>query len=91
MAQLVFTNKFKKDIKLLQKRGYNMVLIKEAILMLEETGFLSSNYFSHKLSGNYSGYLEAHIKPDWLIIWKFKITENEVWHTRTGTHSDLFS
>jgi mRNA interferase YafQ len=90
MVQLVFTNKFRKDIKLLQKRGYNMTLIKEAILTLEETGFLPSNYSPHKLSGNYSGYLEAHINPDWLIIWKFKITENEVWLTRTGTHSDLF-
>lgn len=77
MVQLVFTNKFKKDIKLLQKRGYHMELIKEAILMLEETGFLPSNYSPHKLSGNYSGYLEGHIKPDWLIIWKLKIDENE--------------
>ena len=90
MVQLVFTNKFKKDIKLLQKSGYNMTLIKEAILMLEETGFLPPNYSPHKLTGNYSGYLEAHIKPDWLIIWKFKIVENELWLTRTGRHSDLF-
>lgn len=90
MIQLVFTNKFKKDIKLLQKRGYNMTLIKEAILILEDTGFLPSSYSPHKLSGNYSGYLEAHITPDWLIIWKYNITENAIWLTRTGTHSDLF-
>ena len=67
-----------------------MTLIKGVISKLEETGFLPSNYSPHKLSGNYSGYLEAHIQPDWLIIWKFKI-ENEIWLTRTGTHSDLFS
>lgn len=67
-----------------------MTLIKKAILMLEETGFLPSNYSPHKLSGNYSGYMEAHINPDWLIIWKFQIAENEIWLTRTGTHSDLF-
>ena len=91
IVQLVFTNKFKKDIKLLQKRGYNMTLIKDVILILEETGFLPSNYSPHKLSGNYSGYLEAHIKPDWLIIWKFKIAENEIWLTKPGTNSDLFS
>lgn len=91
MVRLVFTNKFKKEVKLLQKRGYNMTLIKEVILILEETDFLPSNYSPYKLSGNYSGYLEAHIKPDWLIIWKFKIDENENWLTRTGTHSDLFS
>ena len=90
MFQLVFTNKFKKDIKLLQKRGYNTDLIKEAILLLEETGNLTLNYSPHKLSGNYSGYWEAHLKPDWLIIWKFLAEEKQIWLTRTGTHSDLF-
>ncbi len=60
------------------------------VLMLEETGFLPPTYSPHKLSGNYSGYMEAHIKPAWLIIWKFKIDENEIWLTRTGTRSDLF-
>jgi mRNA interferase YafQ len=90
MFQLVFTNKFKKDIKLLQKRGYNIELIKEAILILEESGNLSSVYSPHKLSGNYSGYWEAHLKPDWLIIWKILIDENQIWLTRTGSHSDLF-
>ncbi|MDP3181025.1 MAG: type II toxin-antitoxin system YafQ family toxin [Bacteroidota bacterium] len=90
MFQLVFTNKFKKDIKLLQKRGYNTDLLKEAILLLEETGNLTLNYSPHKLSGNYSGYWEAHLKPDWLIIWKFLAEEKQIWLTRTGTHSDLF-
>lgn len=56
MVQLVFTNKFKKDIKLLQKRGFDLELIKDVILMLEETGMLPSTYSPHKLTGNYSGY-----------------------------------
>ena len=90
MVQLVYTNKFKKDIKLLQRRGYNLKLIKEAILMLEETGMLPATYSPHKLTGNYSGYWEAHIKTDYLIIWQYFINENELWLTRTGTHSDLF-
>jgi mRNA interferase YafQ len=90
MFQLVFTNKFKKDIKLLQKRGYNIELIKRAILILEETGNLTLDYSPHKLSGNYSGYWEAHLKPDWLIIWKNLADEKQIWLTRTGSHSDLF-
>lgn len=90
MVQLVYTNQFKKDIHLLQKRGYRMELIKEAILILEEKGMLPSIYSPHKLVGNYTGHWEAHIKPDWLIIWKYYIHENEIWLTRTGSHSDLF-
>lgn len=90
MFKLVFTNRFKKDVKLLQRRGYEMELLKEAIFYIELNGHLNSKNLPHKLSGSYSGYLEAHIKPDWLIIWKC-ITENqEIWLTRTGTHADLF-
>jgi mRNA interferase YafQ len=90
MFQLVFTNKFRKDVKLLQKRGYDMELVKKIILIFEENGNLSSAYSPHKLSGNYSGYWEAHLRPDWLIIWKFVADRNEIWLTRTGRHSDLF-
>ncbi|MDO4426646.1 MAG: type II toxin-antitoxin system YafQ family toxin [Moraxella sp.] len=25
----------------------------------------------HLLSGNYSGFWECHIKPDWLLIYQF--------------------
>jgi mRNA interferase YafQ len=67
-----------------------MALMKNAILMIEETGNLPLAYNPHKLSGNYSGYWEAHLKPDWFIIWKYLVAENEIWLTRTGTHSDLF-
>ena len=90
MFQLVFTNKFKKDVKLLQKRGYDMTVLKNAILLLEENGTLSHSYKSHKLSGDYSGYWEPHLKPDWLMVWKYLEMEHEIWLTRTGTHADLF-
>ena len=90
MYHLIFTNKFKKDVKLLQKRGYDMDLLKKAIRKLEESGELAAENKSHKLSGNYTGYWEAHLKSDWLIIWKIFPSDNEIWLTRTGTHSDLF-
>jgi len=90
MYQLVFTNKFRKDVKLLQKRGYDMDLIKNSIRKLEELGKLPSENKPHKLAGEYSGYWEAHLKLDWLLIWKTFFDDNEIWLTRTGTHSDLF-
>lgn len=42
----------------------------------------------HSLSGNYSGYRECHIEPDWLL--KYRQEKNELFLYRTGTHSDLF-
>lgn len=90
MFKLVYTNQFKRDIKRLQKRRYNMDLIKKAFQNLESNGELSHKFKPHKLSGEYSGFWEAHLKSDWLIIWKFIDVSNEIWLTRTGTHSDLF-
>jgi mRNA interferase YafQ len=90
MYQLVLTNQFKKDIKRLQKRAYDMAIIKQAIIDLENNGQLQSRLKPHRLSGNYTGYWEAHLRNDWLLIWKVIEEENEVWLTRTGTHSDLF-
>ena len=43
-----------------------------------------------QLSGDYSGFWEAHVKQDWLIIWKVYPDDHEVWLIRTGTHADLF-
>lgn len=91
MYQLVLTNSFKKDVKRLQKRRVELDTLKKAILTLEAEGQLPLNYKPHKLLGNYSGYWEAHLKSDWLIIWKAIESRNEIWLIRTETHSDLFS
>ena len=64
MFNLVYTNRFKKDIKRLQRRGVNMDAFKSVIVILEGSGALPLEYKPHKLSGNYAGYWEAHIKPD---------------------------
>jgi mRNA interferase YafQ len=90
MFQLVITNKFQKDVALLKKRGFNIDLLKNAIIKLENNGDLATEYKPHKLSGKYAGFWEAHLKSDWLIIWKVIPEDNEIWLTRTGTHSDLF-
>lgn len=74
----------------MKRRGYDMNLLKECILNLEVDGELSEKFKPHKLSGNYQDYWEAHIKSDWLILWKIYPEEKEIWLTRTGTHADLF-
>ena len=46
---------FVKDLKRCEKRGYDMRLIKEAMVLLAETGTLPATYHPHKLSGDYVG------------------------------------
>ena len=66
-----------------------MELLKTAIRLLEADGQLPMSYHPHKLSGQYGGCWECHLKPDWLLIWEQNDTELTLLFTGTGTHSDL--
>jgi addiction module toxin, RelE/StbE family len=83
-----YSNQFRKDFKLCIKRGYNMQLIKEIMLALENSEPLNEKNRDHSLFGNYVGYRECHIQPDWLLI--YQVSESVLVFNRTGTHADLF-
>jgi mRNA interferase YafQ len=89
--KIIPSKRFEKDMKRCQKRGYNMQLIKDAILLLAETGTLPSEYKPHLLHGDRKGQWECHIQPDWLLIWEQHDQELILVMLNTGTHSDLFS
>ncbi len=84
------TTRFKKDYNLALKRGCDPNLLMEVIALLANGEQLPERYNDHSLSGNYAGYRECHVQPDWLLI--YKRTESALILTsyRTGTHSDLF-
>ena len=84
------TNKFKKDLRLVQSRGYKIELLTEVINKLASGESLDEKNKDHDLQGNWVGYRECHIQPDWLLIYKVDNDELILWMTRTGTHSDLF-
>lgn len=62
MYEVRITKTFRKDAERCRKRGYDMELLKHVIRLLERDGVLSSQYRAHKLSGNYEGCWECHIK-----------------------------
>jgi mRNA interferase YafQ len=88
--KIIPSKRFEKDMKRCQKRGYNMQLIKDAILLLAETGTLPAEYKPHLLHGDRKGQWECHIQPDWLLIWEQHDQELILVMLNTGTHSDLF-
>ena len=89
--KIIPSKRFEKDMKRCQKRGYNMQLIKDAIMLLAETGTLPSEYKPHQLHGDRKGQWECHIQPDWLLIWEKHDQMLILVMLNTGTHSDLFS
>lgn len=88
--RIVQTGKFKKDLKLVIKRGYNIDLLGVVVDTLAAGQELSAKYKDHALTGNYKGCRECHITPDWLLIYEIDGNELFLYLTRTGTHSDLF-
>lgn len=53
MLKLHFTNKFKKDYKIMQKRGLNMNLIDDIIRKLSKQEQLPEENRDHALQGEY--------------------------------------
>ena len=89
--KLVPTAKFKKDLKRLQKRGLDLDELYFVINKLLNCETLDPKHRDHALTGNYAGFRECHIRPDWLFI--YAICEDKLILTaaRCGSHSDLFN
>ena len=90
MIKVRYSAKFKKDFKIIIKRGYNISLFEEVLTLLREEKTLPEKYNDHALKGDYSGHRECHITPDWLLIYKKENDMITLSLTRTGSHSDLF-
>ena len=85
-----YTSSFKKSYKLIQKRGYDISALDKVIDMLRQGKKLDAKYKDHVLSGNYAGYRECHINPDWLLVYLFENDTITLTLVNTGTHSDVF-
>lgn len=88
MLQPVYLRSFERELAKAKKRGYDMEKIKSVITDLINEKPLSSKHRNHRLKGNFVGYWECHITPDWLLI--YKKDDERIYFARTGTHSDLF-
>ena len=85
------TSQFKKDYKLAMKRGLDISLLEDIIAKLALGESLPEKNRDHALSGNWNGYRECHILPDWLLIYKLEDKVLILTLARTGTHSNLFN
>lgn len=90
MLKIVPSNQFKKDLKLAKRRGCKIELLQEVVNTLALGQSLDKKYRDHGLAGNYRGFRECHIEPNWLLIYRISQDTLELFLFRTGTHSDLF-
>jgi len=90
MLTLVTTSKFRRDYKAMKKRGYDLKLLENVLDTLINEKALDEKYRDHMLHGNYEGFRECHIQPDWLLIYRVVNDKAILIASGTGTHSDLF-
>jgi mRNA interferase YafQ len=88
MRQIEYSGQFKRDVKLAQKRKKDMDKLKIFMQLLIDNTPLPATYLDHPLTCNWKGYRDAHLEPDWLVL--YKMTDDVLRFERTGTHSDLF-
>lgn len=88
MLKPVRSSQFKRDVKRAQKRGKDMAKLRTLLGLLIEQAPLPESYQDHPLRGNWKGYRDVHIEPDWLLL--YRVVNDELHLARTGSHSDLF-
>jgi len=88
MNSILRKSQFKRDFKRVMKQGKDPSELEAVLLLLLAEADLPERLCDHPLHGDYDGYRELHIKPDWLLIYK---TEDETLVlVRTGSHAELF-
>ncbi len=87
---LVRSKQFKRDIKrAMQQQGKDSNKLKNILKLLSQRKPLPKSCLDHALlHGQWKGYREVHIEPDWLLI--YYIDGDTLHLVRTGSHSALF-
>lgn len=61
------SKRFKKDVRRLEKSGFDLEKLKSAIDILASGESLPAGFLDHALRGELAGSRECHIGPDWLL------------------------
>lgn len=88
MLTPVRSGAFKRDVRKAEKRGKDMGKLRQLLALLLAREPLPARYRDHPMKGTWCGWRDAHIEPDWLLI--YRVEGNQLQLARTGTHSNLF-
>ena len=88
MLTPVWSGRFKRDVKRTEKRGKDMAKLRAVLTLRIEEKPLPRSFRDHALRGDWNGFRDLHIEPDWLLL--YRIDSGELQLARTGTHADLF-
>ena len=90
MLEPVYTTRFRKQFKLMQKQGKQMSKLHEVMDMIINEQPLPPERCNHPLHGEWKDSYGCHIQGDWVLIYEPDYTTSTVTFHRTGSHSELF-
>ena len=88
MLHPVRSTQFKRDVRRLGKRGRDLIKLRALLAKLIDREPLAARDRDHPLRGIWKGYREAHVEPDWILV--YRIERDQLHLIRTGSHTDLF-
>ncbi|WP_294534425.1 type II toxin-antitoxin system YafQ family toxin [uncultured Rhodoblastus sp.] len=88
MLRLAPSGRFRRDVKRALKRGKDLGKLTAAIDLLASGQPLSASYNDHPLKGDWKGWRDIHLEPDWLLL--YRVEGSKLQLARTGSHADLF-
>lgn len=83
------SKQFKKDVRKLQRSGFDINNLKQVVYQLENDATLDKHLKDHALKGNLKGKRECHVAPDWLLLYEKDKRELRLLLLKTGSHKHV--
>jgi len=90
MLEPLYTKPFRKEFKLMKRRGRNLDKLTELMDMIINEQPLPPERENHPLHGKWEGSFDCHVQGDWVLIYIINPRKRTVTFQHTGSHSDLF-
>ena len=88
MLSVFQTAAFRRDLRKLSRQGADLSKLGNIVELLVAKKILEPRHRDHPLSGDWKGFRDCHVQPDWVLI--YRVEDDELQLARTGSHSDLF-
>ncbi len=92
-CKIDYTTNFKRQLKKILKQGKDAKLLLEVVTKLANLEELDPKYKNHNLinDNTYRDCSECHLKPDWLLVYKYIDDKLVLLLIATGSHSEILN
>ena len=63
------TTRFRRDLRRMRRRGKDVQKLQAIVRLLVQEQPLAPRHRDHPLGGDWLGYRDCHIEPDWLLTY----------------------